>query len=304
MSQSGVMASDGQSAAAVLDSKGSEGNHLRRCRRASRFVRTAALRAGLTVCLAGLAGAAPQAVWCLNAVTSARIHRGAGTASAHATPARAATALMLPLSADALYRRQELQYRKVEFDILRKRYAELQRRGHRRRRHRVGLHLLYPFVQQQYWAATLAVESAAVNIDLSGLPSDDGSAAATETTSDIFPDPATPSALQQNGSSNSGDDGSTAGTDTGTLTLSGGSIHDTDKMTVDAGGTLPLFTSPDWSFNAKFDDAFTPNENKVGAGGIFELFATPDWSFTAKFDGEFSPQPQLYAGSGTLRHTW
>ncbi|HTZ03509.1 MAG TPA: autotransporter outer membrane beta-barrel domain-containing protein, partial [Xanthobacteraceae bacterium] len=44
------------------------------------------------------------------------------------------------------------------------------------------------------------------------------------------------------------------------------------------------------------------NAALVSAGG--KLFITPSWSFDAKFDGAFSGSSQTYAGTGTLRYAW
>ena len=73
----------------------------------------------------------------------------------------------------------------------------------------------------------------------------------------------------------------------------------------------------DWmgnpALNASFESlpgaAFTveggpiPHDSALTSVGA-QLFLAPSWSLTAKFDGEFASGSQLYADTGTLRHTW
>ncbi len=300
------MASDGQSASIGADSKETEGDHLQRGRRASGPAQIAAFRAGLAVCLAGVAVAAPLAVWRLSApLENAGNNRNAAVAPMRATIFRLSNTIAAPFSTVALFRRRDAQYRKVELRLLQGRYAELERLGRRskwRRRHRP---LQYLLVQLQYLAEPLSANGTGEGIDLSGLLSDDDiTAATTDETSGIFPDSATSSDTMQDGNATIDNDSSPAQAGTDTLTLSGGSISDTCRVTVDAGGTLQLFSTPNWSFDAKFDGEFAPETTKADAGGMLQLLAEPHWSFTAKFDGEFAPQPQLIAGSGVLDYTW
>jgi hypothetical protein len=188
----------------------------------------------------------------------------------------------------------------MERQLLKRRFAEFRRHGHHsewRKRHHP---LQYLLVQRRHVAAPVFADGAAEQVDLSGLSSGDASAAMTGQTSSIFPDATTSPDVTEDGASG----GSFDNAGGGTLTLSGGSIPDTSRVTVDAGGSLQLFSTSDWSFDAKFDDEFASDTNKAEAGGTFQLFSAPSWSFTAKLDGEFAPQPQLFAGSGTLNHTW
>jgi hypothetical protein len=160
--------------------------------------------------------------------------------------------------------------------------------------------LQYLLIQQQYLAAALSADRVAEGIDLSALAPE----AVSLTSTGISSDSAMSSDTMQDGGSNGDSGSSPAKVGFDALTLSGGSIPDTDKVTVDAGGTVQLFSAPDWSFNAKMDGEFAPDTSKADAGATLELFSTSNWSFTANFDGEFAPQPQLYAGSGILNHTW
>jgi hypothetical protein len=247
--------------------------------------------------------AAPNAAWRLSdRFANAGNCRSPGMVLKRATMLRMSNVITGSLSADALFRRRDVQYRKIELKLLQRRYAELQRRGHRlkwRQRHH-GLE--YLLVRQQYWSAALSGDGTAEGINLSGLASDDVMVT-TEGANSIV-DSATSSDTMQDGNSSGDNGGSLAKVGTDTLTLSGGSMPDTYKVAVDADGTLQLFSAPDWSFNAKVGGEFAPDTSKADAGGTLQLFTTPNWSFTAKFDGEFAPQPQFYAGSGTLRHTW
>lgn len=220
-----------------------------------------------------------------------------------ATMLRVSNTITGSLSADALFGRRDVQYRKLERELLQRRYAELRRHRHRskwRQRHQV---LEYLLVQQRYWSAAVSGDGTAQSIDLSELASDDVDAATTEGTSSIV-DSSTSSETMQEGNSSGDSDSSSTKVGTDTLTLSGGSIPDTDKVTVDAGGTLQVFSAPTWSLNAKIGGEFAPDASKAEAGGTLQLFTTPNWSFTAKFDGEFAPQPQLYAGSGIFHYMW
>jgi hypothetical protein len=283
-------------------SKERASDDLQRGRRSSLPMRTTALRCALAVFLVGLAIAAPDVAWLLSVgFPNTSVTRHAGMKLTHPAVFRVSNTIARSLSAVALFRRRDVQYRKAELELLQRRYAELERRRHRskwpQRRHP----LRYLLAQPNYLAA-LSMDGAAKDIDFSGLEASDVAAAATDQPSSIFSDSATCFGATQSGSASNGSAPADVGTDS--LTLSGGSIPDTSKVTVDAGGTLQLFSRPDWSFNAKFDGEFAPNTSKAAAGGTLELFSTPNWSLTAKFDGEFAPQPQLYAGSGTLRYTW
>jgi autotransporter-associated beta strand protein len=60
-------------------------------------------------------------------------------------------------------------------------------------------------------------------------------------------------------------------------------------------------TLPGSSFTV--DGAPIPHDSALTSAGA-QLFLTPNWSFLAKFDGEFASGSVLYAGSGTLSHTW
>jgi hypothetical protein len=241
--------------------------------KASMQVCTIALRAGLAACLLLPAVAAPNAVWRVGAgAARAGGHSRAGAPSTHATCSSLTIPVATPVPADALFRPRDLEYRKVERELLERRYAELKHRPRysnvRHRRHRV----LDSFFQYQRWLATLSINSAADGVALSTLTPDDingnpieqpnGSLIGTATV------PAAPDETFTSAASSL-----PAKDETSALELSGGSIADTGKVTVEADGGL-------------------------------ELSFTPNWSFTAKLDGEIRPQPQLYAGWGTLNYAW
>jgi len=297
---------------------------------------SASLRAGLAACLIVLAVAAPDAARRLGAdFANHGLNRRAATC---ANVFSVSNATAPQLAADAVFWRRHAQYQTIELRLLRRRYAQVQQVRHdgKWRRPRHPLHYLR--LRHQYWTATIANEGA-TGSELPDLLTDDDMAGLTGWPSSIFLDAATSLFAMQDEDWSAGDDVPLAEVATGTLALSGGSIADTDKVTVnaggtlqlsslpnmtfngkfdgeyapdkskatmDAGGTLQLFSTPGWSFDAKFDGEFASDTNKpsVDAGGALQLFAAANWSFIAKFDGEFAPQSQVYAASGTLHHTW
>jgi hypothetical protein len=250
---------------------------LRHCRGVSGPLRTATLRIGLAACLAALAVLAPGAArqgamqHVRSALGSTRNNASAAKAPKCTSRSSLSNAAVPPPLSDVLYRRRELRFRAVELRLLRRRYARL-KLSHRprfRQRHR---HPLEAFVPHQYWPVGLSVGSPADGADLSGLAS-----------GRIIP-----SMIEDAGGGSLGattfsmmGDGGAAGTaasllfghETSALALSGGAAAENSKVTVN------------------------------GDGGL-ELSFAPDWSLTAKLDGEVAPQPQLYAGSATLNHTW
>jgi hypothetical protein len=301
MPPSGFAASDMPSAPASLEAKGTEGDYLQRRRRAGVPMQTAALRAGLVVCLGLLAVATLGARWrCNGNFASLGGNGSAHTRLMHAITFNTSKMITPHLSTDAFCRGREVQYGKIGLESLRRLYAQVQRRGHhhkrRWRRHRAP----YPFLQHRYWTA-LSLDGEAGIVDLSRLASDNVNAGLVEWTSSIFPDSSTSSSSIQGGGWG---DSPVPKVATGALTLSGGSIANTNKVSVDAGGMLQVVSAPAWSFNAQLDGQFAPDTTKASAGGTFKLFSSPNWSFIASLNGEFSPQPQLYAGSGTLQYTW
>lgn len=341
MPQSGFIDSDGRSEPADHDPLQADAEELRRRCRASGPMRTAALRAGLAACLAVLAVAVPDAAWRLGADLANPGTRPSARAPVPgcAPSFRLSSTITPSWPADTLFRRRDVHYRTVELRLLQRRYAQLRRCRHHSKWRQCGRSLLYPSLQQQHWTAALYIDGTAESVGLSGPMADDVSAGLAGWTSSIVPDPAMSFGTMQDGVSSGGSGGPFAKVAAGTLTLSGGSIPDTNKVTVnaggtlqllstsdwsfnakfagefapdaskatvDAGGTLQLFSTPNWSFGAKFDGGFAPDRNKttVDAGGALQLLSTPDWSFIAKFAGEFARQPQLYAASGTLHHAW
>ncbi|HTV37498.1 MAG TPA: hypothetical protein VMF12_13780 [Xanthobacteraceae bacterium] len=245
---------------------------------------------------------APDAGWRLGADPAGQgSRREASSFTAHTVSLSSSS---LSSSDDAVYRTREVQYRNVELGLLRRRYALVQQPVHRVKWRPSHRHLRHQFHRHQYWAAAPYIDDTADGVDLPTLMSEDVGASLAQWASSIFLDAATSSGTTQDGGSIGGDDCPLAEVATGTLTLSGGSIADTSKVTVDAGGALQLVSTPAWSFNAKIDGEFAPDTSKATAGGTLQLFSTPNWSFIAKFDGEFAPQPQLYAGSGALHYAW
>ena len=234
---------------------------------------TAALRAGLSAWLLMLAVAVPGAAWHVGAdFANGPGHRRTGTLSTLATCSRSTVSAMTPIPVDGLFRRRDVQYRNVELQLLQRGYARL-RHGQRHikivRRHRH--HPLDSFVQYQRWLARLYIVGAKNGVTPSTLASGNLNADLVEDPNgtllekEIFP-------MMPDGFAWAA--GATAAKrEASALELSGGSIADTRKVTVDADGGV-------------------------------ELHFTPNWSFTAKLDGEIRPQPQLYAGSGTLNYSW
>jgi hypothetical protein len=131
--------------------------------------------------------------------------------------------------------------------------------------------LLDSFVQYQRWLAALSINDRENSIALSAITSNDLNTSLIVEPNDIALG-ATASPMMDEPFIRAAT-GLPATDEKSALELSGGSIADTGKVTLDADAGL-------------------------------ELPLTPSWSFTAKFDGEVRPQPQLYAGSGTLHHTW
>jgi hypothetical protein len=236
---------------------------------------TTALRVGLIASLLTLAAAAPGAAWRLHAnFENGGSKRGAemrptdGTCSRMPMPIHLATSLSAD---DVLFRRRDHQYRKIELQLLERRYAQLkQDERHHSRVGRRPQHLLDAFIQYQRWLA--AIDGAANGVALSRLTSNDVNTDPIEEPNGILIGQATFPVMSDGGLIRAAN-GVQTKDETGALELSGGSIADTDKVTLKADGGL-------------------------------ELYFTPNWSFIAKFDGEIRPQPQLYAGSATLDYAW
>jgi hypothetical protein len=118
----------------------------------------------------------------------------------------------------------------------------------------------------------LSVGSPADGVDLSGLASGRITSSMIDDAGGAFLGATAFSALADGGVAST-TASLLSGHETGELALSGGAAAENSKVTVN------------------------------GDGGL-ELSFAPDWSLTAKLDGEVAPQPQLYAGSATLNHTW
>jgi hypothetical protein len=268
MPQSSLVDSQSVSEQANPEPKRLFGRDRWRNRKVSVRARAAVLRAGLVACLLILCAAAPGAASHLGADSIGR----AGTPPKHAICSRLTIPVAASMSADVLFRRRDLQYRELELQLLERRYAQLRHRLRhaevRRRHHRV----LDSLLQYQRWLATLHVGGAANGADPATLAPSDlnndlfGGLEATLSAEATFP-------LVATGNFASAASGVPSKAEMGALALSGGSIAETSKVTVNADGGV-------------------------------ELYFTPSWSFTAKFDGEIKPQPQLYAGSGTLSYAW
>lgn len=176
-----------------------------------------------------------------------------------------------PQSADVFVRQRDLRYRTIKLQFLRRRYARLKQNEHHSRIWR-RRHLLYPLIQHQRWLATLSLGETADSIAWSALT-------ANGIDMGTFEDPSGTSRqaivlpVIEDGGFTALPSSLPINDEKGALEFSGGSTAATNKITLDADGGL-------------------------------QLYFAPSWSFIAKFDGEIRPQPQLYAGTGALHHTW
>jgi hypothetical protein len=272
MLQSTFIESDGSSEPAIFDPEQvlDDGHH--GSRRASVQARTAVLRTGLAAWLLMLALAAPSAALHPGAdVTNRRGQQHAGMVPTHGTCSRLTIPVATSVPPDVLFRRRDLQYRRIERQLLERRYAQLR---HAQRRHSKVRRLHHPaldsFNQYQRWLAV--IDGGESGIALLRLTPRDSATAFTEQPNDVLIGEATLPAMPDV-SFTSTASGLPAKGETGALALSGGSIADTGKVTVDADGGL-------------------------------QIYFKPNWSLIAKFDGEIRPQPQLSAGSATLNYNW
>jgi hypothetical protein len=272
MPQSGFIESDGQPARASSDLKRAVAERLWRGCRGCAPQSTAVLRAGLALCLLMLAVAAPDSASRPGVdFPNAGSNQITELAKKHSTCSRSANPVPAAPSADIVFRRRDLAYRKIELRLLERRYAQL-KQGERHSNSQRRRRLLDPFSQYQRWLTALSVASAANGIALPGLTYNDIDTGLSEEPDDVSPGEA---AYPASGDAGSTSDAGSSPTDDekGALALSGGAAAATDKVTVDADGGM-------------------------------ELYFAPNWSFIASFDGKIRPQPQLYAGSGTLQYNW
>jgi hypothetical protein len=235
-------------------------------------MRTVTLCVGLVACLALIAVGVPDAVRFLHPGSgNTSSDRGAGVASRRSTvfgaPNTSENTSKLSSSAETPCRRLDLRCRDIKLRLgqrsqqHRRRHHQSQRRHHHKEEDAL--------LQSRYRSAVPFIYGAVGGIELSGLTFGFINEDSIDGASAIFPDSTTfPSEALVGVPS-----GGIGALSKDAQTLSGGSITDTSKLTVNADSAL-------------------------------QLFSTPNWSFIAKFGGEFAPEPQLYAGSGTIRYTW
>lgn len=125
----------------------------------------------------------------------------------------------------------------------------------------------------QYWSSVSAINDSSDGIDVPGFGSTIVNAGSVSGLDNSFKSSNTSFVSMKNGVALGGIDSLLGDSEISSLALSGGSISDSSRMAVDADGALQL---------------------SIG----------PDWSFIAKVDGQFAPEPQIYAGSGTVRYEW